>query len=274
MKKGPERGLFSCFIQVNEQVLRNEGKVIRNGVVALCLLQIFFLNAFARRVPFDYGFIENELKINVANYVEIKELSNTPAEYRVWGVWNYHHPVSEVAAVALDFDRYTRIFQYVFRCDRITEPKNRVCALGTWYVEGRAAVTRVWAIGNIDTLCWTDSSHLRFIASQNEDRFLEAKWSHLERGWLNYRTNGIRLAAFLVAAGRDSCRIGIMVQGWGTQSIPQWLVRMATNIILPHLLQNIESEVVRREEERKPREMPKEWYSKWYEALRQFFFSN
>ena len=114
-------------------------------------------------------------------------------------------------------------------------------------------------------------SHLRLIASQNEDRFLEAKWSHLVRGWLNYRTNGIHLAAFVVAVGRDSCRIGVVAQGWATQSMPQWLVRMATNIVLPQLFRNIENEAVRRVEERKPKEMPREWYGRWYEALRRFF---
>lgn len=252
-------------------------KAFGNGIIALCLMHIVFLKAFALRVPFDYCFIENELKINIANYVEIKKLSNKPAEYRVWGVWNYHHPVSEVAAVALDFERYARIFQYVFRCDRITEPKDRVCALGTWYVEGRAALTRVWAIGNIDTLCWADSSHLRFFASQNEDRFLEARWSHFIRGWMNYRTNGIHLAAFVTAAGRDSCRLGIVAQGWGTQSIPQWLIRMAVNIILPQLLRNIETEVARRAEERKLQEAPRqsqEWYGKVFDAVRRFLSSD
>jgi hypothetical protein len=247
------------------------GILRRRGIVVICLLQMLSFKAFAHRMPFEYGFMENELKINVVNYVEIKKLSNAPVEYRVWGVWNYRHPASEVAAVALDFNRYTHIFQYVFRCDRITEPRNRVSSLGTWYVEGRAALVRVWAIGNIDTLEWSDSSHLRLIASQNEDRFLEAKWSHLVRGWLNYRTNGIHLAAFVVAVGRDSCRIGVVAQGWATQSMPQWLVRMATNIVLPQLFRNIENEAARRVEERKPKEMPREWYGRWYEALRRFF---
>ena len=55
------------------------------------------------------------------------------------------------------------------------------------------------------------------------------------------------------------------------QSMPQWLIRMATNIILPQLLRNIENEATRRVEERNPKEMPREWYSRWYEALRRFF---
>jgi hypothetical protein len=245
-----------------------------NRIVFLCLLLMLSCRTFAFRAPFEYGFIENELKLHVANYVDIKKLSDKPIEYRVWGVWNFPHPVSEVAAVALDFDNYTHIFQYVFRCDRITEPKNKVCVKGTLYVEGRAALVRAWAIGNIDSLCWTDSSHLRFIASQNEDRLLESKWSHQARGWLNFRTYGVHCAAFIVGAGQDSCRLGIVAQGWATQSMPQWLVRMAMNIILPQLFRNIESEVMRRAEERKPKETGTQWYNKWYEAVRRFFSSS
>jgi len=96
-----------------------------NRIVFLCLLLMLSCRTFAFRAPFEYGFIENELKLHVANYVDIKKLSDKPIEYRVWGVWNFPHPVSEVAAVALDFDNYTHIFQYVFRCDRITEPKTK-----------------------------------------------------------------------------------------------------------------------------------------------------
>jgi hypothetical protein len=245
-----------------------------NRIVVLSLLLMLSCRTFAFRAPFEYGFIENELKLHVVNYVDIKKLSDKPIEYRVWGVWNFPRPVSEVAAVALDFERYTHIFQYVFRCDRITEPKNRVCEKGTWYVEGRAALVRAWAMGNIDTLCWTDSSHLRFIASQNEDRFLESKWGHQQRGWLNYRTYGVHFAAFIVGAGQDSCRLGVVAQGWATQSMPQWLLRMATNVVLPQLLRNIESEVMRRAEERKPKEIETQWYNRWYEAVRRFFTTN
>ena len=141
-------------------------------------------------------------------------------------------------------------------------------------MEGRAALVRAWAIGNIDTICWADSSHLRLIASQNEDRLLESKWSHQERGWLNYRTFGVHFAAFIVGSGRDSCRLGVVAQGWATHSMPQWLIRMAMNIVLPQLLRNIESEVTHRAEERKQKQTGTQWYNKWYDALRRFFSSN
>jgi hypothetical protein len=50
---------------------------------------------------------------------------------------------------------------------------------------------------------------------------------------------------------------------------------MAMNIILPQLLRNIEREVMRRAEERKPKEETgTQWYGRWYEALRRFFSSN
>jgi hypothetical protein len=91
---------------------------------------------------------------------------------------------------------------------------------------------------------------------------------------LNFRTYGVHCAAFIVGAGQDSCRLGIVAQGWATQSMPQWLVRMAMNIILPQLFRNIESEVMRRAEERKPKETGTQWYNKWYEAVRRFFSSS
>jgi hypothetical protein len=218
---------------------------------------------------FDYAFVEREILARTANHVAFEQLADTPVVYRVSGVWSFKHPASEVAAVALDFDHYPRIFRYVYRCDRVADPPKSVAPLGTWYVEGRAAFARVWAIGNIDTLTWTDSTHLRFIVSQNETRQLESKWSYQEPGWLNYRTHGVHLAAFVVGEGRDSCRVGIVAQGWVRHAMPQWLIRLATNIVLPQLLQDIDSEVGRRIEARKPKAAA--WYKTWYHAVFGFF---
>jgi hypothetical protein len=240
--------------------------LLRNKMsLALCLLQLLIVNSIARGLAFDYRFIEDELKEGVANHVEFEQISDTPIVYRAWGVWSFAHPVSEVADVALNFDQYTRIFRYVYRCERITEPDRRVCKLGTWYVEGRAAIARVWAIGNIDTICWTDSSHLRFIAHQNQDPLLETRWYHKEKGMLNYRTYGVRLAAFIVASGHDSCRVGIIAQGWVRHKMPQWLISLGTGVVLPQLLQDLDKEVVRLEEARKAK--GPHWYDSWYKKM-------
>jgi hypothetical protein len=137
-------------------------------------------------------------------------------------------------------------------------------------VEGRAVFARVWAIGNIDTLCWTDSSHLRLIASQNENRFLEATWSSNKKGWLNYRTHGVHLAAFVVAAGRDSCRVGVVAQGRVKQAMPQWLIHLATNVILKSLLHDMEQEVALRVAMKKQKQEQKQ--KRWYKSIYRFFF--
>jgi hypothetical protein len=227
--------------------------------------------AFAKQFTFDYAFLESGLAAAAGNYFEFKQISDTPIVYRAWGVYTIARPAPEVGEAALDFAGYPRVFRYVYRCERILEPKNRLRPLGTLYVEGRAAVARVWAIGNIDTLCWTDSSHLRFFASQNEDRLLESRFGCSEKGWLNYRTFGVRLAAFVVGIGPDSCRIGIVAQGMVKTPMPEWLVRLGMNIILPPLLRDLETEVVRRAEFRVPKHAP--WYEKWYKAARRFIFS-
>jgi hypothetical protein len=243
---------------------------IKTGLPALCLLLALAGTGFADWRAFDYSFIEHELQARAANHVAFEQLSDTPVVlYRAWGVWNFKHSATEVAAVALDFDHYPRIFRYVYRVDRISEPQKIVRPLGTLYVEGRAAFARVWAIGNIDTLCWVDSSHLRLIAGQNEDKRLESKWSYQEPGWLNYRTHGVRLAALVTGEGNDSCRVGIVAQGWVRHPMPQWLVRMATAIVLPQLLQDLETEVARRAEALKPKEAT--WYNKWYHAVFRLF---
>jgi hypothetical protein len=239
------------------------------AVLFFTLLHALSFRACAARMTFDYGFLENELKNSVKNHVEFRQVSDTPIVYRAWGAWNFAHPASEVANVALDFGNYPKIFRYVYRCDNIPGPKNRVCALGTWYVEGRAAFARVWAIGTIDTLGWSDPLHLRFIAHQNEDKGLENTWRYLEKGWLNYRTYGVGLAAFITAAGPDSCRVGVIAQGLVKKPMPQWLVRLAANVILPRLLDDIEKEIVRRAEEKKLKQP--HWYNTLYKTLRKFF---
>jgi hypothetical protein len=240
------------------------------------IISIFLLHpaiTFCAHTPsFDYGFIVNQLKMGAANHVEFQQVSDTPVTYRAWGVWNFSHSASTVAGIAVDFARYARIFRNVYRCDRITAPPQRVCSLGTWYVEGRAAIARVWAVGNIDTLGWKDSSLLRFIAHQNEDPVLESKWSYMEKGWLNYRTHGVQLAAFVFASGRDSCRVGIVAQGWVKTPMPNWLIRLATGLILPQLLGDLEKEACRRTGAQKPYKDP--WYKKWLKGINNFLFSN
>ena len=222
-----------------------------------------------RLPPFDYGFVESLTQTGAANHVEFQQLSDTPVVYRAWGVWSLAYPVRTVAAVALDFERYNQIFRYVYQCARIPDPRSRSRGgVGTWYVEGRAAIARVWAIGTIDSVVWPDSIHLRFFANQNEDEVLEKKWAHQLKGWINYRTRGVQLAAFIAAAGRDSCRVGIIAQGWVWQPMPQWLVNLATGIILPRLLSDLDKEVRRRALE-KPAEKPA-WYKSWYRAVRRF----
>jgi hypothetical protein len=246
-----------------------EERLNRKAAGVLCTLQLVAGIAFAAPQAFDYSFIESKLEAGAENQVEFREVSDTPVVYRAWGIWNYAHPMQEVAAAALDFDHYTRIFPHVYRCDRIVEPKHLVSTLGTRYVEGRAAFARVWAIGSIDTIRWPDTSHLRVIARQTEDGRLEATWGRRERGWLNFRTHGVRLAAFVVASGQDSCRVGIVVQGWVKDPMPQWLVRMAVKIILPSLLKDLDNEVQRRARESKPKETP--WYGRWYKAVKHIF---
>jgi hypothetical protein len=139
-------------------------------------------------------------------------------------------------------------------------------------VEGRAAFARVWAIGNIDTICWKDSTILKFVAEQNEDRVLEKKWSYIEKGWLNYRTRGARIAAFVVAVGNDSCRIGIVAQGWVIKPMPHWLVKLAVDIVLPQILEDLEKEVGRRSSERDPKNVIKEpWLKKVFKGISNLF---
>ena len=243
-------------------------------VFALGALHLLAAAAYGSRScgRFDYASIEQEAKKGAENHVEFEQVADTPIVYRASGVWNVGRPAAEVARVALDFASYSRIFHYVYRCDRVTEPPNRLSPLGTIFVEGRAAVARVWSIGNIDTVCWVDSSHFRLFAHQNEDRLLEARFGKKEKGWINFRTNGVRLAAFVDAAGKDSCRIGIVAQGWVTHAMPKWLVRMGLNIILPRLMKDLEIEAGRRADRRTPAQAT--WYGKWYQEVRGHFFPN
>jgi len=238
-----------------------------------CFILLFFpFRVYSVTNVLDYSFLEKQLSQGVQNYVDFKQFGDTPIVCRAWGVWNFAFPVSKVSDVALDFVNYPKIFKNVYICEKIIGPKNRIKPLGTWFVEGRAAIARVWSIGNIDTLAWTDSSHLRMIATQNEDRLLESKYGHSEKGMINYRTFNVHLAAFVVASGRDSCRIGIIAQGLVKKPMPQWLVKMAIKIILPQLMGDLQKEVTKRMEAKMPPHPS--WYSKVYKSLRSFLSTN
>jgi hypothetical protein len=242
----------------------------------LFILLIFLIQnvcGINKNIPFDYSFLIKLLNSQTKNRVEFTEIYDAPITYQAWGIWNFPFPASKVAEVALDFKNYPKIFKNVYRCDLITEPPYRVSKLGTYYVEGRAAFARVWAIGDIDTIVWQDSSFLKFIAHQNEDRLLEARWSYFEKRWLNYRTHGVKLAAFIVGNKQDSCRLGIVVRGWVTKRMPSWLVKMAIEIILPQLLMDLENEVSHRNIiEQKKKKINEPWYKQIFNKIRDFIF--
>jgi len=230
------------------------------AIVALCC-------AASAGIPaFEYDFLEKELQCATRNHVEFMQIADTPIVYRTWGVWNVKGAANEATDVAIDFYNYASIFRHVYRCERIMAPKSRVSAIGTWFVDGRASLARVWSIGNIDTLLRSDSLGVKLIARQNENRYLEATWGRNEHGLLNYRTYGLRLAAFIVPVGVDSCRIGVVAQGVVKQAMPKWLIRLAIKLILPRLMEDLQREITRRMDLKKPKPTP--WYDHWVQTMR------
>jgi hypothetical protein len=156
-------------------------------------------------------------------------------------------PARQVAAVTLDLPSYPKTFGNVYRCERITAPPRLAGKNGTWYLEGRTFRIRIWAIGDVDSLwCAPDSSRVRLFAHQNENRMLERGWGHALPHWMNYRTRGLKLAAFVEPRGPDSCRVGIIAQGWVNNPMPDWLTRLAVHYIMPDLFDDLEKEVERR----------------------------
>jgi hypothetical protein len=114
-------------------------------------------------------------------------------------------------------------------------------------LEGRAGIARVWSIGNIDTLRWSaDSTEMRLFAGQNEAKELESRWREVIPGWINFRTRRLKLAAFVVARGPDSCRVGVVAETWVNKPMPDWLVKFAVQLVLPRLLQDLHEAVTKR----------------------------
>jgi hypothetical protein len=201
----------------------------------------------AMPLPFEYNSLLLMLSGPVENKVGIDRVLDTPITYRVWGTWAIARPSREVASVALDFPAYSRTFRDVYKCVRITTPPVKASRFGTWYVEGRAMRVRIWSIGDIDSIsCGIDSTKVRFFAHQNENFWLEKQWQHALPWWMNYRTHGLRMAAFVVARGHDSCSVGVVVQGWVNSPMPQWLIKLAAHYILPRLFRGLEAETERR----------------------------
>lgn len=205
----------------------------------------------ARAVPvrqdrFDHQALVGMLRDSLRNVVDVQLLDRGQLWYRAWGAWTLPHPMRSVAATALDFERYATVFTHVHRCERVTEPARLVGRLGTWYLEGRARPARVWAIGNIDTLWWNaDSTEMHLVASQNEHKALESVWREVLPGWMNFRTRGLRLAACVVALGEDSCRVGVIAETRVSKPMPQWLVKLAVQMVLPRLLRDLDLAIPR-----------------------------
>jgi hypothetical protein len=62
----------------------------------------------------------------------------------------------------------------------------------------------------------------------------------------NSRTRGVRLAAVVTACGTDSCRVGIVAQAWVNKPMPEWLVRLAIQVVFPRILRDLDLEVHRK----------------------------
>jgi hypothetical protein len=95
---------------------------------------------------------------------------------------------------------------------------------------------------------------VRFIAHQNESQTIEKGWRKELPWWISYRTHGVRLAAFIVARGNDSCSVGIVAQGWVKNPMPNWLIKLAVRYICPRLFMDLIEET----ERQFPREFPGE----------------
>ncbi len=207
--------------------------------------------------PFDYSHVLSCARGNDGDWVDFDAVGDNPTVYRASGVWTFPYSIQTVAQVALDLEAYPEIFRHVHRCERITEPARILSPLGTWYVEGRATRARVWAIGNIDSIQWSaDSTELHLFASQNEHRWLEARWRQVLPRWITLRTHGLRLGAFVVAHGSDSCRVGIVAQSLTNKPMPGWLCELAVNLVLPMLLQDLQEEIGCRN----PKPRKKRWW--------------
>jgi len=217
---------------------------------ALLIASLAVSTAYAKPAPYlpalEYGSLLDSLRTGRRNIVDMKLVNSKPLAYRAWGAWTIPHSMNQVAAVALDFARYPETFTHVFRCERVPGPPKVVSPLGTWYLEGRAMMARVWAIGDIDTLR-RDSLELHLIASGNENRRLEAQWRQVLPGWINFRTRGLRLAAFVVAHGPDSCRVGVLGETCVSRPMPEWILKFALSVVLPRLLEDLDREVARRD---------------------------
>ncbi len=194
----------------------------------------------------EYQSLLRELRDSTRNTVDIELIDRGLLWYRAWGTWTIPHSVREAGRVALDFENYPDVFRHVYRCEPVREPRRLVAPLGTWYLEGRAGMARVWAIGNVDTLRWNaDSTEMHLIASQNEHKGLETMWREVLPGWINFRTRRLKLAAFVVARGADSCRVGVVAETWVNKPMPEWLVKFAVQLVLPRLLQDLDLAVAR-----------------------------
>jgi len=213
--------------------------------------------------PLDYTLVLNQLNHSRKNNTGFEYFSTKPLTYQVWGVWNLRRKTKEVAVAAIDFSRYPGALRFVHRCDPVLVPKEILGSQGTWYVEGRAMVARIWAIGNIDSVFWNqDSTEFRLVASQNENFILERQWRTVLPHWLNYRTHGLRFAAIIRKTGVDSCRIAVVAQAFVNEPMPKWLVRAAVRVILPGLLRDFETMVYNRFKE-SPNQAKPSWWKIW-----------
>jgi len=170
----------------------------------------------------------------------------SPIEYRVMGVWNFPHPVSEVAAVALDFDKTYAYFSIVFRLLTAYRTRNPKTSRVERYIvrEGRGSASSAWQSATLIPFL-LDRLFLTLPV------YCVPRWKtvYLSR---SVESSGAVLKIF--GPMGPLCRVIVgpvrILPPWNRGARAgrpnrclQWLVRMAMNIILPQLFRNIESEV-------------------------------
>jgi hypothetical protein len=176
----------------------------------------------------------------------VEKVRQRPLNYRAWIACTFDHPMGKVEALMTDFENYPKVYKNVQCFQRIVEPADAVCRLGTYYGEGRAPFVRVWGVGNIDSMSRTDSTAFRLYVSQNQDERINAPRRHAIQGFFTVEVKNLRMTGCLWRIGTDRCRAAVIAQGDPIVSVPPWIFTLAIKVVMPRIIRDTERELCRR----------------------------
>ena len=181
--------------------------------------------------------LSGEAQITVVTAVKERHMV-----YRSFTVRTIYHEFGRVEELLTDMRKYYEISKYLRRAIPIdtTSPDSQS---RTYFLEMGIFLATSWYMSDVYTRYSNDSKEMRIILKQHRDSILYEKWKNEVKGIFKVGYYDFIIWYRLKDLGNGKTRLAITAFVEPTIWIPVWLNKLASKIIFPGLLKEIDKEL-------------------------------